>query len=108
MMKTKIQKDTKKKMGTFQKLASIFILWKLRHLKNVYKLKARLLTSLDAIFHQESVRASLVENDRSSTESFMNFTKSGRCGDDQNGENETFRSCEMILMYFWSNFVCIS
>ena len=58
--------------------------------------------------YQESVRASLVENDRSSTESFMNFTKSGRCGDDQNGENETFRSCEMILMYFWSNFVCIS
>lgn len=38
----------------------------------------------------------------------MNFTKSGRCRDDQNGENETFRSCEMIFMNFWSNFVCIS
>ena len=46
--------------------------------------------------------------ERSSTESFMNFTKPGRCRDDQNGENETFRSCEMIFMDFWSNFVCIS
>ena len=78
----------------------------LRHLKNVYKLKARLLTSLDAIFL--SGEKGKFCRERSSTESFMNFTKSGGCRDDQNGENESFRSCEMIFIDFWFNFVCIS
>lgn len=64
-------------------------------------------TSLDAIFLSGEKKGKFCR-ERSSTESFMNFTKSGRCRDDQNGENETFRSCEMIFMNFWSNFVCIS
>lgn len=39
---------------------------------------------------------------------FMNFSESRRCSDDDNGENENFRSHKITLKFFRLNFVRLS